>query len=216
VLNRELDPPFEEPLSKQNEAGIRIEIKRLEALEVKAQEELDVIYREKNTELNEILKYKKNVFKDIQELGLCFITIINNYFSDEKEISISSENLTNISDEFEKYAEDKMEKVEEDTIFMKGKYDKFLDLEDKLIEDRYLNTKKKWIAIHRNKIQDKNSLVTFLVGLMENNYFLPNKDPEIKVFIENRYQIDLRESFQEKRRKDSIDTYKIKFIGYHF
>ena len=80
-LNREIEPPFWEPLSKEKEAGIRIEIKRYEALEIKAKEELNVIYCESNKKRDEIFKYKENVFKDIRELGLRFSSIINTHHS---------------------------------------------------------------------------------------------------------------------------------------
>jgi len=158
-LDREYDSLFySKSLSKDKENIFQIRFKELRVLETEAQKEHDDTYKERNVEQNEVFKYKKNVFKDIQQLGLRFISIINSYFPDEKEISISSENLTIISDEFEKYAEEKMEKVEADTIFMKGKYDKFLDLEDKLIEDRYLNTKKNGLLFIETKSKIKTVL----------------------------------------------------------
>ena len=213
-LDRELDSSFLEPISKEKKAGIWIEIKRLEALEIKVQGELDIIYNEWKTEQDIVLKYQQNVFNDIQELGFRFISIINNYYSGIRKINILLEKPKVILEESEEPAADEMKKA--NALFMKGMYKNFLLLEKKLIEDEYLNVEKYWIARNRNKTQDNKSLVTFLVGLLENKYFLPNKDPEIKVFFQNRYQIDLGQNFEKKRRESSIDIYKIKFSDYNF
>jgi hypothetical protein len=78
-LKRETELALEKSLSKDKDAGIRIELNRLEVLEKEMQEELDFTYRERNMERNEVLKYGKNVFKDIRELGLRFISISNKY-----------------------------------------------------------------------------------------------------------------------------------------
>ena len=213
-LDRELDSSFLEPISKEKKAGIWIEIKRLEALETKVQGELDIIYNEWKTEQDIVLKYQQNVFNDIQELGFRFISIINNYYSGIRKINILLEKPKVILEESEEPAADEMKKA--NALFMTGMYKNFLLLEKKLIEDEYLNVEKYWIARNRNKTQDNKSLVTFLLGLRDNNYFLKNKDVETRVYFENRYHVELKESYQKKRRMCLVGVYKIKFHDYNF
>ena len=73
-------------------------------------------------------------------------------------------------------------------IFRTKMFEKFLILEQKLIADKYLkeetrNKELHWISTHENGKPDIKRLVTFLAGMLDNNYFLPNKDPKIKVFF---------------------------------
>jgi hypothetical protein len=94
-------------------------------------------------------------------------------------------------------------------------------LERRLITDKYLkeenqNKELRWISTHENGKPDIKSLVTFLAGMLDNNYFLPNKDPKIKAFFESRYHIAIGQNFERKRRVPLLNEYKIIFHNYPF
>lgn len=95
-------------------------------------------------------------------------------------------------------------------------FDKLLSLEKKLITDKYLDENLNWIAKHDNGTIDKKTLVTFLVGLVESRYFLPNKDSKIKFFFESRYNIEIGQNFERSRRTPLIDKYSSIFYDYPF
>jgi hypothetical protein len=89
-------------------------------------------------------------------------------------------------------------------------------LEKKLIEDKYLNPELHWISVHENGKPDIKRLVTFLVGLLDNKYFLPGRDPKIKNFFESRYHITIGQNFERKRREPLLGDYKAVFHDYPF
>ena len=108
------------------------------------------------------------------------------------------------------------QEIEADMIFRLKIYDKFLLLENKLIKDKYLNEELHWISMHDNGKVDIKRLVIFLTGLVENNYFLPNRDPKIKIFFESRYNVTIGQNFEKKRRESLMSEYKEVFYDYPF
>lgn len=71
-------------------------------------------------------------------------------------------------------------------------YDRFLMLEDRLIQTGDLDKDLRWNALHKNGKPDICRLVVLIVGLLDNDYFLPNRDVAIRLFFEARYQIRVR------------------------
>ncbi|MDR1092397.1 MAG: hypothetical protein LBL79_15120 [Prevotella sp.] len=186
------------------------EEERLEQTYKKEQEKLKILYEQQKESDNHASKYLENVFRRIYELGCSFISLLNNYFPIEKEnIPVS---ITEISE-----PEQELQiEIEPDTIFRTDKYKNLLILEQKLITDKYLNSELHWISIHENGKPDIKRLVTFLVALMDNKYFLPRKDPKIKTFFESRYHISIGQNFERKRREPLLNEYKAVFYDYPF
>jgi len=220
-LNRELEQAFGEPLSNQNEAGIRIELKRLETLESKEQEELDIICREKNAELSEVLKYKKNVFKDIREFGLRFISIINSYSPEEKEV-VAEESLMNPKyvEHFEKNEDIKVFKyikIKESELFMPNMFKKVLELEKELIKEGLLDENLKWNLDSEGDITGLRLLIIFLDRLDTNNYFMKKaSDSKKRRFFEFRYNVNIDQNFEKNKRYKYLDRYHGVYSDYPF
>ncbi len=157
----------------------------------------DEIYNFKN----ENRWLKDNFYQSIQAISESYLKLIRFYFTDTQTEEKIITTLPNI---------------EPDTIFKSKMYDKFLLLEQKLIEDNYLDDRLNWIAKHDNGSIDIKSLVTFLVGLIDYKYFLPNKDPKVKVFFEARYSIKIGQNFEKSRRQSLSERYGIIFHDYDF
>ena len=188
---------------------------RLKSLYKKEQEKLEILYQQQKESDNHTSKYLENVFGDIYELGCLFISLLNSYFPIEKENSPTSE-PTIIETEAAILVLEPPTEIDPEMIFRTGMFDKLLILEKKLITDKYLSQELHWMSVHDNGKSDIKRLVTFLVGLLENRYFLPGRDPKIKSFFESRYHISIGQNFEERRREKFIDTYKIVFNEYKF
>jgi hypothetical protein len=156
---------------------------------------------------------REDYYSKIHELSRFFLSIINCYFPVEKENNTDSNSDSHNDDgkKTNEYAE-----IEPDTIFRTRMYEKFLLLERKLVEGKYLDEDLHWILIRNNQQHSIKRLITFLVGLVENNYFLPNKDPKIKTFFESRYNISIGQNFEKTRRTPLSGQYKIVFYDYPF
>lgn len=108
------------------------------------------------------------------------------------------------------------QEIEEDMIFRTKMFEKLVTLENRLIAAKYLNADLHWIAVHENGKADIKSLVTFLVALIDNNYFLPNRTPKVKTFFEARYEVTIGQNFEKKRRDLLTEKYPIIFYDYPF
>ena len=172
------------------------EEERLENSYKKEQTKIQILYKQKEESDKHAIQYSENQFGNIHELSQSFLTVINGYFPEKKEKTEG--NQTNQSE---------LTEIEPDTIFRTRMYEKFLSLEQKLIRDKYRNNTLHWIAMHDNRKPDIKSLITFMVALLDNKYFLPNKDPKIKSFFESRYHINIGQNFERKRRESLIDEY---------
>lgn len=179
-----------------------------ESLYREEQQKIDALYDQKKESDNATSKYRVNQFEKINKLGYSFLSIIDNYFPTEKEKDIiidTAEPIFEIAQE-----------IDPNTIFRTGMYDKLLVLEKQLIEDKYLDENLNWIAKHETNRADIKNLVTFLVGLLASQYFLPGRDPKIKLYFENRYNIKIGQNFEEGRRRKYIDEYQAVFLNYKF
>ncbi|MFA5326491.1 MAG: hypothetical protein WC384_01745 [Prolixibacteraceae bacterium] len=185
--------------------------------------ELNELSGEEEKERKRAAPFSKNFFPGIYQLSKDLAAYINVYIPEGGNIAgdyfkINEQNSTSNMPE----KNNKKVAIEEpDLIFRTRMFEKFLILERKLITDKYLKeedltTEKYWISIHENGKPDIKRLVTFLVGLLDNNYFLPNKDPKIKAFFESRYHIAIGQNFERKRREPLQNEYKIVFHTYPF
>lgn len=103
-----------------------------------------------------------------------------------------------------------------DEIFRTRMYDKFREIEARLIRDKYLDENLNWMPRHKNDKPDIKKLVTLLAALIDNNYFLPNRDAGIKAFFEARYRLSIGQNFERKRREPLLGEYKAAFYNYPF
>jgi len=185
--------------------------------------ELTELSGEEEKEKNRIAPFCENFFPGIYKLSKEIVAFINAY-NPEKDLIAENQIKSvrqNISNGF-LVKNDQTDKVDEpDAIFRTRMFEKFLILERRLIIDKYLkeenqNKELHWISTHENGKPDIKRLVTFLAGLLDNNYFLPNKDPQIKTFFESRYHITIGQNFERKRRVPLLNEYKIVFHNYPF
>ncbi len=102
-----------------------------------------------------------------------------------------------------------------DMIFMRSMYDKFLIIEDRLKKDGYLTDNLEWISKFNGR-KDIKSLIILLTGLIEKQYFMPNRDTKIKQFFEKRYNVSIGQNFERSRRQQYIKQYDITFYNYPF
>jgi hypothetical protein len=220
-LNREIEPPFWEPLSKEKEARIRIDLKRYEALEIEAKEELNVIYCESNKDRDEIFKYKKNVFNDLRELGLRFISIINSCFVELKEI-VDEESQINPKSIgcFNKKESNKVFKnneIKESDIFRPNMFVKLLGLEKRLLKEGLLDDNLKWNPAPSPGITALRLVIVFIVRLDTNGYFMSKaSDKQKREFFESRYSVEIGQNFEENRRDRYLKKYHGVYSDYLF
>ncbi len=185
--------------------------------------ELNDLSREVEKERNRIAPFCDNFFPGICQLSKELIAFINAYIPEKAVIAENQAKPVrqNISNGI-LVKNDQTDKVDEpDAIFRTRMFEKFLILERRLIADKYLkeqnqNKELRWISTHENGKPDIKRLVTFLAGMLDNNYFLPNKDPKIKAFFESRYHITIGQNFERKRRILLLNEYKIVFHNYPF
>lgn len=180
------------------------------------QKKLVSLYEEREKFQRESSNYIKNLFGSIYGLSLVFNKIINNYLakgtrSDEKKQKVMKD-----GEEETKNLPQVSLTIEPDMIFRTKMYEKFLFLESKLIDNKYLDAELHWKSVHGNGKPDIKKLVIFLIALIDNNYFLPNKDPQIKTFFETRYNIAIGQNFERKRREPLTNEYKVVFYDYLF
>jgi hypothetical protein len=187
------------------------------------QKELNELSCEEGKERNRIAPFCENFFPDIYKLSKELATFINAYIPEKDAIAGNQVKSVrqNISNGI-LAKNGHTDKVDEpDAIFRTRMFEKFLILERRLITDKYLkeesqNKELRWISTHENGKPDIKRLVTFLAGMLDHNYFLPNKDPKIKIFFESRYHITIGQNFERKRREPLQNEYKIVFHNYPF
>ncbi|MDP3912456.1 MAG: hypothetical protein Q8R96_01795 [Bacteroidota bacterium] len=185
--------------------------------------ELSELSGEEEKERNRIVPFCQNFFPDIYQLSRELVVFIN-AFVPEKVItseSVSQSVGQNISPGNSAKSDPLGILDDPNRIFRTRMFEKFLVLERKLITDKYLkeesqNKELHWISTHENGKPDIKRLVTFLAGMLDNNHFLPNKDPKIKAFFESRYHIVIGQNFERKRRVPLLNEYKIVFHNYPF
>lgn len=172
---------------------------------------LSQYYDEQRTFQKEASKYTHNLFNNIYSLSLAFLKIVSSYIT--HKASTTEEKIKKTKN---KVNPTLSTETEGDVIFMTNGLKNLLILEKRLIADNYLSEDLHWIATHENRTIDKKKLITFLTGLVENKYFLPNRDPKIRAFFESRYHISIGQNFEKKRREPLVAEYKVVFYNYPF
>lgn len=161
----------------------------------------------------------KNFYSLIYEISRSFILIIESYFPIETTFDgtkCSQKEDNPIVDTAEPILETPQE-IDPDTIFRTGMFDRFLSLERQLMNDNYLDESLNWVAKHdKTHKDDIKSLITFLVGLLDNKYFMSGRDSKIRTFFEARYNIKIGQNFEEQRRLKYLDKYQVAFFEYKF
>lgn len=187
------------------------------------QNELRELSSEEKKERNRIAPFCQNFFPDIYQLSRELVVLINAFVPEKVNTSESASQSVGQNGSPGNSAKSDLLSILDDPnmIFRTRMFEKFLVLERKLITDKYLkeesqNKELHWISTHENGKPDIKRLVTFLVGMLDNNYFLPNKDPKIKAFFESRYHIVIGQNFERKRRVPLLNEYKIVFHNYPF
>lgn len=152
-------------------------------------------------------------YTEIYNISKGYRNILDGYFPVEKETNTV---LTEKADAEPEVSPKQTTTISPDTIFRSKKYDKFRELEEKLIKNGDLDTNLNWSAEHKNHTKDIKRLVTFMTALMDNGYFLPSRDSAIKAFFESRYRINIGQNFERKRREPLLTEYKAVFYDYPF
>lgn len=167
---------------------------------------LSELYNNAHEYMLQVSHYCENHFEEIQKMHTYWELIFGAY----RKIMV--ENPVKKKEDVGKDCPDIMP----DIIFHRAKYDKFLLLEKRLCQDGYLSETQHWVIRHKNGHLDIRSLVIFIVGLLDNGYFLPNKDSLIRSFFESRYQLSIGQNFEPRRRQSFLDKYKLVYAGYPF
>ncbi len=202
------------PYPSEVERQMLIDETRNELRELSVEEEKEKI---------RIAPFCQNFFPDIYQLSKDLVVFINAYIPEKVNTaeSLSQSVGQNVSPG-NSAKSDLIDKMNDPNMIFRTKmFEKFLILEQKLIADKYLkeetqNKELHWISTHENGKPDIKRLVTFLAGILDNNYFLPNKDPKIKAFFESRYHIAIGQNFERKRRVPLLHEYRIVFHNYPF
>ena len=95
-------------------------------------------------------------------------------------------------------------------------FDKLRELETRLVKSGDLDETLHWQAKHKNDTPDIKRLVTVLAGLLDNGYFLPNRETSIKRFFEERYRIAIGQNFERRRRAPLTKIYRTIFCDFPF
>ena len=167
---------------------------------------LSELYNNAHEYMLQVSHYCENHFEEIQKMHTYWELIFGAY----RKIMV--ENPVKKKEDVGKDCPDIMP----DIIFHRAKYDKFLLLEKRLCQDGYLSETQHWVIRHKNGHLDIRSLVIFIVGLLDNGYFLPNKDSLIRSFFESRYQLSIGQNFEPRRRQSFLDKYKLVYACYPF
>ncbi len=106
--------------------------------------------------------------------------------------------------------------IDPDTIFRTNMYEKFLSLEERLISEKYLDNQLCWLPTHPNNTPNIRKLIIFIMGLIDNTYFLPKRNPQIRQFFEDRYSIEIGQNLEPSRCKNLRKEYLNIFYDYKF
>lgn len=196
--------------TKEEKQRLEREHDYLTKIYIEEKDKLESLYDEKRKLELEVAKYSKNIFAEISGLSRSFLSIVENYITvpvkeKKPEIEFIPEPQTQSRTE-----------INPDNIFRLKMYDKFLELERRLIKECDLDKNLHWIAKHKNDKPDIKRLVTFLTALEDNKYFIPGRDSRIKAFFESRYNITIGQNFEKKRREPLKSEYKAVFYEYPF
>ena len=195
--------------------------KLIEEYPYPTEREREQLLRENRSELNE-LDNERNRYRQENAAWICrdyytaicetsrsFAAIFDSYFPVEKK-TITVAPIESDVQPIE------IKSILPDEIFRSRMFDKLRELESRLIRSGDLDENLHWQAKHKNGKPDIKRLVTFLAGLLDNDYFLPNRDAAIKRFFEERYRIPIGQNFERKRREPLTNDYRTIFYDLPF
>lgn len=197
--------------------------KLIEEYPYPTKQEREELLRENRMELNDLdnerAAYRRenagwigmDYYSAIYEMSRFSASVLDSYFPVEKKtITAAQTTPESVDQPIERKS------ILPDEIFRSRMFDKFRELEARLVKSGDLGEDLCWQAKHKNGKPDIKHLVTFLVGLIDNGYFLPNRDTSIKRFFEERYRIPIGQNFERRRREPLMKIYRTIFYDLPF
>ena len=185
--------------------------------------EREELLRENREELNELdnerAAYRRenagwigmDYYTVIYEMSRFSASVLDSYFHVEKKTITVAPTTIESADQLTE-----PKSVSADEIFRSRMFDKFRELEKRLVKSGDLGEDLHWQAKHKNDKPDIKRLVAFLAGLIAHDYFLPNRDTSIKRFFEERYRIPIGQNFERRRREPLMKIYRTIFYDLPF
>lgn len=156
-------------------------------------------------------KFVVNSFKRLKN----FMIPVDGY-RPQAEQNVDRANTSYTNNEEKKATIKKSNPIDPDTIFRTNMFEKFISLEEKLISDDYLDNQLCWLPTHPNNSPNIQKLKIFIIGLIDNKYFLPKRNPQIRRFFEHRYSIEIGQNLEPNRCKNLEKEYLNIFYDYKF
>lgn len=185
--------------------------------------EREELLRENREELNDLdnerAAYRRenagwigmDYYTAIYEMSRFSSSVFDSYFPVEKKTITAAPTTIEFADQPTEF-----KSISPDEIFRSRMFDKFRELEKRLVKSGDLGEDLHWQAKHKNDKPDIKRLVAFLAGLIDNDYFLPNRDMSIKRFFEERYRISIGQNFERRRREPLMKIYRTIFYDLPF
>lgn len=175
-------------------------------------EELDALDNERSRYRQENLAWIcKNYYTAVCDARRAAASILDSYFPVKEKATVPAPAVTDANEQ-----PTEAKSIAPDEIFRTRMFDKLRELEARLVKSGDLDGELRWQAKHRNDKPDIKRLVTFLAGLLDNGYFLPNRDTSIKRFFEERYRIAIGQNFERRRRAPLTKIYRTIFCDFPF
>lgn len=175
-------------------------------------EELDALDDERRRYRQENLAWIcKNYYTAVCDASRAAASILDSYFPVKEKATVPAPAVTDANEQ-----PTEAKSIAPDEIFRTRMFDKLRELEARLVKSGDLDGELRWQAKHRNDKPDIKRLVTFLAGLLDNGYFLPNRDTSIKRFFEERYRIAIGQNFERRRRAPLAKIYRTIFYDLPF
>ncbi len=174
--------------------------------------ELDALDDERRRYRQENLAWIcKNYYTAVRDASRAAALIFDSYFPVKEKATVPEPAVTDANEQ-----PTEAKSIAPDEIFRTRMFDKLRELEARLVKSGDLDGELRWQAKHRNDKPDIKRLVTFLAGLLDTGYFLPNRDTSIKRFFEERYRIAIGQNFERRRREPLVKIYRTIFYDLPF
>ena len=175
-------------------------------------EDLDALDNERSRYRQENIAWiVKNYYTPILAASRAAVSILDSYFPVKEKATVPAPAATDANEQ-----PTEAKSILPDEIFRTRMFDKLRELEARLVKSGDLDETLHWQAKHKNDKPDIKRLVTFLAGLLDNGYFLPNRYTSIKRFFEERYRIAIGQNFERRRRAPLAKIYRTIFYDFPF
>lgn len=197
--------------------------KEIEEYPYPTEREREELLRENRAALNELdnerAAYRRenagwigrDYYTAINEMSRFSASVLDSYFPVEKKTITAAPTTIEPAD-----PPTELKSISPEEIFRSRMFDKFRELETRLVKSGDLGEDLHWQAKHKNDKPDIKRLVAFLAGLIAHDYFLPNRDTSIKRFFEERYRIPIGQNFERRRREPLMKIYRTIFYDLPF